>query len=145
MAPWGLSFIGNQFKRRGSGSRPSSPPDMPDPGWGGGPKALDFPDAPLGHGVWSHSKFWSVWTKSGDFMIPLKNRLPGGYAVMGYHGPLLCHRMNLVPQTKSLLPHRVKALVSVQEKAPMCKGKRQLLNLAPAKELCDLRLDTLPL
>lgn len=64
---------------------------------------------------------------------------------MGQLGPLLCHGINLAPQTKSLLPCRVKNLVSVQEKAPTCKGKRQLLNLASAKELCDLRLGTQPL
>lgn len=72
-------------------------------------------------------------------------RLPGSCAVMGYLGPLPCPRMKLIPQTKSLLPPRVKALDSIQEKAPKYKGERQLLKLASATELCDLGLATQPL
>ena len=53
---------------------------------------------------------------------PPRNRPLGGCSVMRHLGPL-CPTRKLVPQTTSPLPHRGKALESVQEKTPKCKGK----------------------
>lgn len=96
-----------------------------------GPEAQDAPAGPLGGGMWSRC-FWECLGKSWGLGDPPRNRLPGGCAVTGHLGPLRYPRVRLVPETKSLLPHRVKALGSVQEKAPKCKGERQLLNLVTA-------------
>lgn len=80
----------------------------------------------------------NVWAKAGGFKFLPKTRFPGGSVVMGHLSPV-CPGMRLVPQNKSLLPHRDKFWGSVQEKACKCKVEKQPLKLASTiLELCDL-------
>lgn len=58
---------------------------------------------------------------------------------MGHLGPLVCPRMRLISQTKSLLPQGTRSWIQSKKRHLSVKGK-VALELASAKELCDLGL-----